>query len=421
MQAKNIAMKRILLFTSIVLIILFSCKNQGDNSMDAKDINVEHALQNLTRLRISDFGKTIRYIPLETTDEGLVGNNPTVKVLKDHIVIEFSTPKSCLLFSKKDGRFIASIGRVGQGPHEYSENFSWTDEKEEFLYFARRPDQLIKFDMKGVFCGKVEFSSPPGLASFYLLTESEIVGYFSGFNQTNQFALAIFDKDGVMKDTVPLLLPIIQPEFDQVAGIQVTRGISTYGNWARSGAIVFDYKDDTRHIFVTNARRIWKNKENIRFKENYIDTLYTLSDNKLIPSLIFHTGKYHLPVEDITGEKKTNERIFIADVSENDNFVFFQCIKGLLSDDPVLYNGLYHKKTGATKLGKYSDAIEDDVNHFMPFIPLGMSTSGEFVSLLEAGQIMEWLETHPEAKNNDKLTFLKTLNEEMNPVVVLVE
>ena len=34
---------------------------------------------------------------------------------------------------------------------------------------------------------------------------------------------------------------------------------------------------------------------------------------------------------------------------------------------------------------------------------------------------MEWLETHPEAKNNEKLSFLKTLNKEMNPVVELVE
>ena len=48
----------------------------------------EHGLQNLTRLKVSDFGQTIRYIPLDTPDEGLVGRNPVIKVLKNHIVIE---------------------------------------------------------------------------------------------------------------------------------------------------------------------------------------------------------------------------------------------------------------------------------------------------------------------------------------------
>ena len=74
-----------------------------------------------------------------------------------------------------------------------------------------------------------------------------------------------------------------------------------------------------------------------------------------------------------------------------------------------------------TKIGNFSDAIEDDLTRFMPFIPLGMSTAGEFVSYVDAYKIMEWLEKHPEAKDNDKLGFLKELNEDMNPVVILIE
>jgi hypothetical protein len=114
-------------------------------------------------------------------------------------------------------------------------------------------------------------------------------------------------------------------------------------------------------------------------------------------------------------------RIFIADVSENNTFIFFQCIRGMYSDERVLYNGLYHKQKGETKLSKESDGIEDYLTHFMPFIPLGVSTSGEFVTLVETWEVMDWLEKHPEAANNEKLSFLKGLDEEMNPVVILVE
>jgi len=414
-------MKQKLLFAGIILSFLFSCKNQV---MQSEGIDVEYGLQNLTHLKTSDFGKTIRYIPLETTDDGLVGNNPTVKVLKNHIVIEFASPKSCLLFNKQDGSFIAAIGNVGQGPDEYSDVFSWTDEKEEFLYFGRQPDQLLKFDMQGNFRGRVKFSFSSGLASYYLLTDSEIIGYFGSgifISQTIQFALGIFDNDGILNDTIPSLLPNLQLQAEQVGSVSVIRRNSTYGNWAKAGTIIIDFKNDTRQILAPNSAKLWRNNKNIRFKEDFVDTLYTLANNQLIPSIIFHTGKYHWPVEERTSKQSTNERIFIADVSENENFVFFQCIRGMYSDTPVLYNGLYHKQTGVTKLSKFSDAIADDLTHFMPFIPLGMSTTGEFVSLIEAGAIMEWLEKHPEAKNNEKLAFLKTLDEEMNPVVVLIE
>ena len=217
------------------LLLFVSCKNQEKRIIHSNVIDIEHGLQNLTRLKTSDFGKTIRYIPLETTDDGLVGRNPV-------------------------------------------------------------------------------------------------------------------------------------------------------------------------------------------FKEEFVDTLYTVTDRKLVPSIVFNTGKYHWQIEDRWSTKNASERIFIADVSENDNFVFFQCFKGMNSNITfVFYNGLYHKNTGKTMLGNNSDAIEDDLTHFMPFIPYGMSTAGEFVSFAEAYKIMEWLEKHPAAKNNEKLPFLKELDAEMNPIVILIE
>jgi len=404
------------------LPFLVSCKNQETNALRLDVIDIEYGLQNLVKLKTSDFGKTIRYIPLETTDDGVVGNNPIIKVLNDYIVMEFQSPRSCLLFDKKDGSFIAKIGNVGQGPNEYSDIFSWTDEKEEFMYFKRAPGQLLKFDMKGNFCGNIAFSTPPGLADFYLFTDSDIIGYFIGLGPTHPFSLGFFDQEGNLNDTIPLLYPRFQIDAGEVEGVSVIRnGISSYGNWGKAGLIFINYKNDTRQIIAANVARMWKNNGNIRFKEDYVDTLYTVSDNQLVPSIIFNTGKYHWPLEEITNKKNTNERICITDVSENDNFVFFQCIKGLHSNESALYNGLYDKKTGKTKLGNNNVAITDDLTQFMPFIPLGISTSGEFVSYVEAYKIMAWLEEHPEAKNNEQLAFLKNLNEEMNPVVILIE
>ena len=417
-----------LLFTGIIVSFLLSCTNRESETAQHAVIDIENGLQDLTRLKVSDFGKTIRYIPLETPDDGLVGDAPVIKVLKDYIVIE--AQRSCLLFNKKDGSFISAIGHFGQDPEAYNSIFSWTDEKEEFLYFVRGANQLVKYDMKGNFGGKVEFPSPPGLASYYLLTDSEIIGYFNGLTQTNrltfdgqtkQFVLGIFNTDGTLKDTIPALLPEKQIIADEIASVGVWRDINTYGNWAKSGIILIDYKNDNKEFNAPYAARLWKSGENIRFKEDFIDTIYTLSNRQLVPSFIFHTGKHHWPVQERTSKRNTNERIFISEIAENNAFVFFQCIRGLYSNEPVLYNGLYQKKTGETKLSQFSDAIEDDINGFMPFVPLGISASGEFVSIVEVYKILEWLEEHPEARNNEKLPFLKNLDEDSNPIVILVE
>ena len=434
-------MKRIILIATILILIkfLFSMNSQGNKTSDAIEINVERGLRNLSRLKVSDFGKTIRYIPLETTDASIIGANPVVKVLRDFIVIEYQTPAApnlhsatgvCLLFSKKDGRFISQIGHFGQDPAAYTNCFSWTDENEEFLYFQRLPDQLIKYDMKGNFCGKISFLSS-GLASYYAITNSEIIGYFDQLSHYHsQSSLRIFDKNGVLKDSVSSFFPNIKIT-EEIAGITIIRGTaaqSIYGSWARTGVVILYYKNGDKQITPMNTARMWKNNNTTRIKPDFVDTIFTVSGSKLIPSFVFNSGRFRWPVQERRRTRNTNERIFIADISENNNCVFFQCIRGLYAGleendktRPVLYHSLYDKKTGEIKIGRNSDAIEDDLNRFMPFKPSGMSTTGEFFSYVEAWEVMNWLDKNPQAKNNARLSFLKGLDAEDNPIVILIE
>jgi len=410
-------MKHIILITSVLL--LASCANHEKSNSLSNVIDIEESMQNITKLKASDFGKTIRYVPLETTDDCLIGNAPLVKVLKNYIVVEVNS--RCLLFDKKDGSFISEIGHMGQDPEAYTSSYSWADEKEEFLYFTSMPDKLIKYDMKGNFAGKVEIPSPPGLAAYYLLTNSEIIGYYNGINSSEKYSLTFLDKEGILKDSIQPVLTKLEETISDIQNISVTKGRTVYGNWTKTGAIVIDYKNDKKQIIAADAVTLWNHNGTIRFKENFIDTIYTISGRELIPSIAFNTGKWHWPENERMSKSNNSERIFVSDVSENSAFVFFQCIKGLYTDDILLYNGLYNKTTGETKLGKNSDDIPDDLTGFMPFEPFSMSTSGEFVSFIEAFKIMEWVEEHPETKTNEKLSFLKNFNDDMNPVIVLVE
>jgi len=419
-------MLRIRIMVMMLTFFLFVINSQENKTSNPVVINVERGINNLSRLKVSDFGKTIRYIPLETTDESIIGANPVVKVLKDFIIVEYPIPTAlssnsvqgvCLLFSKKDGRFISKIGHFGQNPAAYTNCFSWTDENEEFLYFQRMPNQLIKYDMKGNFCGKVEFLSS-GLASYYIITNSSIIGYFDQLSHHNsQFALRIFDNNGILKDSVSAFLQNTKIGAEDILGLSIFQGTfaqSIYGSWARTGVFIFQYKNSERHIIPMNTARVWKNNNVIRFKQDFVDTIFTVSGSKLIPSFVFYSGRFRWPEQERRSTRNTNERIFIADISENNSYVFFQCIRGLYAgldkndkSKPILYHCLYYKKTGEIKIGRNSDGIEDDLTHFMKFKPLGMSTAGEFVSFIEAWEVLDWIDNHPQVKNNSKLSFLK--------------
>jgi hypothetical protein len=110
--------------------------------------------------------------------------------------------------------------------------------------------------MEGRFAGKTEFPSPPGPASYYLITDSGFIGYYNNLSIRTGFALARFGKDGALRDTVPSFLS----ETDElspgdISGISVTlQGTDTYGNWGRTGTIIIDYKNNKKQIVAPPCR-----------------------------------------------------------------------------------------------------------------------------------------------------------------------
>ena len=85
-----------------------------------------------------------------------------------------------------------------------------------------------------------------------------------------------------------------------------------------------------------------------------------------------------------------------------------------------VYNGIYDKRTETVSMASQESGIVDDIHGFLPFNPIGRSSQGELVGILEAQDIVAWFDEHPEAKDNPKLAPLLKVQEEDNPVVVIV-
>lgn len=146
-----------------IVVLLTSCITNQENARDTLFVNLTDATDSQS-LKLSDFGNTVRYVPLETNEVCLIGNNPHIALLEDKIVI--ATKDQCFLFHKQTGKYICSIGHIGDDPSGYSSTNYWIDDAGLF-YFFRAPDQLLKYNQKGEMTGKIQIPHIPAAPDFF--------------------------------------------------------------------------------------------------------------------------------------------------------------------------------------------------------------------------------------------------------------
>ena len=127
-------------FVAVACLFLAACSGGGETK-EAKleTIPLGVAFENQTELKTSDCFKKIRYVALETTDSCLVGQGAYATILNDWIVVTSGRDR-CQLFDKKTGRFIRSVGHVGEDPEGYSNvHGGWQNPYTCLLYTSPSP------------------------------------------------------------------------------------------------------------------------------------------------------------------------------------------------------------------------------------------------------------------------------------------
>lgn len=135
MILKMVMKTQIYLWAASLCLLLTLCGSGVKKKGDLEVIPLEAALEKQKGLKVSDCFKKVRYVPLETTNNCLVGRGALAQILGDYIVV-ISEMNLCHLFDKQTGRFIRSVGRVGQGPGEcQSLRGGWQNPHNKLFYF----------------------------------------------------------------------------------------------------------------------------------------------------------------------------------------------------------------------------------------------------------------------------------------------
>ena len=191
-----------LLFLFWILNITFlSCKNSPDSS----DCSVPYTIdiekcKTLIDLKLSDLIDSCTLVPLETTNESIIGDVLRYVYVSDEFILIDDNRGVCLFSG--DGRFIGKIINTGRGPGEISISHTvYLSEKEDILFINdlfNNPGSILCYNLKSrSFMPPVTKCFPGQWGDLMLYNDSVIAGSLSGIDSdSNPFAMFYQDFSG---------------------------------------------------------------------------------------------------------------------------------------------------------------------------------------------------------------------------------
>lgn len=401
-------MKKIILY--ILLLINISCsysEKESDNS-----INIEEALNKIGEVKVSDIGEHITYVPLETTDQSLIGKRAYVRMLKDKLLIgSFQQPIK--MFEKETGKFICTLGKIGQGANEYvlQEGIPifWVDDERGMIYVQSEGRKILRFNEKGDFMDNLE------LPEFFPLMQA-----VSQVTINNQ--LFIYQKTLFKKPTNKIFMYDILN--DKICNEITNNDESISMNLSQTpliipgsenipvspSCVIFSLNDGQLIFHHAKEPCLWTFGKNVYLKETFNDTIFSISKGRLDPRFIFNLGNRHLDYKNRYNAEGNEDKVVIDYVLEGKNTLFFAFqINYFNLKDSKTYLGVYNKKNNSVKVTN-SDKIIDSVKNIFIGKLHTATSDGKFVGLMDATTFLG------SNKNNPF-----NISEEDNPIVTIID
>jgi hypothetical protein len=379
-------------FIFVSLFVIF-CQYSNVFCQKLPVLDLSSAIEHPTSITLSDFIESVTYIPLETSDDALVDQNPKVFVTKDYILtVKYD---KCLLFNRKNGLFIREIGSKGRGPGEFQFTKGFFNEYLPCVYFTGWNGNLIKYTMDGVFRGNIRipgyndsFDSPTYPMNYSYINDTLIACDLLIGLGTETKSMLIFNENGKLLKAVPNynILKIKQ-----------------------------------RNVFTTGEGNFYRFNDNLFYQNKYNDTVFQVSVDGKTPYIVIDRGKYSPPFESKWGPIENRVQSgFISTFRYAENVRFMMFYFNLRGDH---YFSLYDKSVKSLKVAHNPAGIKNDVDEFLDLSFSYLNSEGELVSYIDAVDIINWIEENPKKFKELKteLQFLQDIEITDNPVVVIAK
>ena len=404
----------------LFLSVFFSC-GQTKKTEGLEVIPIEAAYLHPTTLKASDYFRKIRYVPLETNDHALVGSDPVVWISGDRLIVS-SNQKQCLSFDKATGRFVSSIGHIGNDPESSQSLFGWMNAAAGHVYFPAGNGRSVVYDKDGNFVGDQQdlegTNGIYGVDTYDYLDKDILVEHLPATEDKP-------DRIILFRDTTLLAsFPSHGEPHSPLSGAMTDILEMNIHQHTETGydVIYITFKDGRQNCLVPSEQIFWHKGKDLFFRETFNDTIYQVETTGLTPVKRFDFGTMRWDRKDRYNPEK-DQAFYPLDVCESDRILWLRFVVNLHHQEQwKVYNAIYDKINGDVKVAPFKEGIHDDLNGFLPLQPTFATPSGEFAQLVPAGKILEWFEKHTGQEDwPEEIKALKKLTEEDNPVVILME
>jgi hypothetical protein len=371
----------------ITLSVLVGCSRNRDNSSACAQyqVEIESAIFNDQKVKLSDYVSCFDYIPIETNENFLVSDIFKFSPSDDYIVICCNATQQVYQLSK-DGKFLKRIGRRGNAKNEYRAVNRLGTTQESIIVFLGT--KIISFSAS---TGEIE--------QVILPDDINDVKLFGGFALCGRDSIAILHNMNEGENYVS----IVNDKSTEVQRIKL------WDTKMRKVEVPMP-TGDIMQLEWAYMSTLYNVKDSLRVTNDFIDTIYTYSDDKLLPHIVFNYGK--LGNNRFEPILNTELAFTSTKVKETKNLLLFENLDG----DKFLYD----KTNGETKRIKKFDGsnyqgFTNDIDNGIPFWPVAV-TSDKMYSFMSADIFIE----EAAKSNSEKMKQVAaTITEESNPVIIV--
>ena len=377
----KIKMKHILYY-AIFLLLIISCgnvKNKVRENTNGQLALVFNEQSSSTFFSDRIFGK-VEMIPLETTDDCLIGRNPEL-LLDDHYFFICERQQQTVLRFDKSGKFINRIGRRGGGPGEFQGEIADFDIDPliHSVEILASGGQILRYNYDGTF-----------------ISSQNMDGFPQAFIKTGTFYWVNLGVSKLISDG--RLLKISED------GTVIEKFLPLETDW-------FGFMDKN----FTRCGDI------ISFKEAFNHTVYRITDDGPAETAVIDFGRYAFPQNmygrnqfSVIDELNNKGWASIYRFLENERFVYLSFIvqqKGMDGIDGYFCHWLVNKNMGSSVL---QIVMPDNQLFEMIDRSIQLTVGNDLVFMVNAQMLKECSDPFFNSENINK----SSLSEESNPVIV---
>lgn len=318
-----------------LLMLLSSCQHRKQTlgKEDEKKSELQQFFQvinlkdNLKKcedeLLMSTFVDSVWYVKLETNEESLLGDLGDVKLTSNYLFID-SYHAKCPMMYDKGGKYIHSLGQIGQGPGEFLSTLGIAASDSIICIKPTYSDDLLLYQTHtNRFIRKV---SLPKEYNTYISSTSGLT-----LLGQNMIIYPGCRSDGAQLPVLASALCIVAPDGSIVASQQA---YLEPGFWSRRPNEVF-----------MDPPRFWWHQGCVNAHSVVNDTIYGATQDSIFARYFIDLGKYKLPATgyDIQNGERANY-IVIRDFVETKDHLLFRYVYQI-----KCWFSMYDKQTGNIK------------------------------------------------------------------------